>query len=406
MRYPNRLQAAIMLDGPFDGLDEVVRNFARISEMKTGATFAVPETRPGSFARLFGGDADLMLTFEYVQNPPVGPALERALASPVATMLTEHLRQRMMRVRSHIALDVSHGPLAGIENDPKLAGLMSATGLGPAGASIAQFHQRIETLALMARIACDHSQPVAVYWHQSNQLLGPESFEELIRRASPHPAQPMDQPNALTVHPVLFGSPEASGSAPTIGLVTYGLQHWLGREIVIPATGLPWAAGFDAALAFARSRIDGPDEPQPQSDTFRPARCAGEETWRVESGTAEDLETGGELVREMIADAQFTKLVPLRHDGSGFLSPGYARQAQIIANRPARDDGPHEDANASSQPEAKSGSDPEDQTRAEAETAEPTSPRIVRIGAASVSAPGSNLTGRGLRQRVFGRKDN
>lgn len=401
MKYPNRLQSAIVLDAPCDVLEEIVRSFARVTEMKSGATFAVPEQRPGTFARLFGGGADLMVTFEYFSAPPTGADLETGFASPVTEMMCPDIRARYLRAHSHILLEVSHGPMAGADEGPAFAAMASAIGLEDKGATMEAFHQRLETLALMTRIACDHTSPVVIHWKQSNQILDPQGFEALVQQATPDPMQPMVQPNALTIHPVLYASQEASGSAAEIGLVTYGLRHWLGHEIAIPATRLPWAVGFDAALALARMIVNESGPPPEDGALFSPplGHSEGEQAWRVHQREPGSLEAESDVARAMLGDAPFIELEPLRHDPCEYVSPDYARDAQIVK---LRDSTSHDEAPEDvGSPGCGADEAPKASEFFRAERAP-----VIQIGAGSApSAPGGNVTGRDLRKRVFGRKE-
>ncbi len=134
MKHPNRIQSVVLLDEPFDGLDDIARNFARVIEMKTGAAFVVPDHRPGMFSRLFGGgqadgSGELMLTFEYLNGPGALDVYEGALGSAITGILCPTMRQRVARAHSRILLEVSPGVLGTLAEDPKFTATLSDQGV-------------------------------------------------------------------------------------------------------------------------------------------------------------------------------------------------------------------------------------------------------------------------------------
>ena len=182
MKYPNRIQAALLLDAHFDGLEAAMRDFARIAEMKSGATLKIPEEHPGVFYRLYGGGDELMLTFEYVDAAPSVELFASALASPVTSLMAPDMKERVERAGSHILLEASHGPLGAADGTLANAALLGDPALAPDHP--VAFESRLEALALMARVVSDHVTPAAIHWTQSNQLFELDTFEALASGGS------------------------------------------------------------------------------------------------------------------------------------------------------------------------------------------------------------------------------
>ncbi len=415
MKYPNRIQAALLFDQPFDGLDDVARDFARLVEMKTGSTFNVPEHKPGMFLRLFGGGrteggGEMIVTFELLTGPGAMGVYDGALGSSITGILCPDIRQRVMRARCHIQLDVSHGVLGGVEEDPKVAPMLSQLGVDQLWSTQAAFHTRLETLALMARVTADHITPSVIHWTQSNQLLDLDTFEKMAG-----PAASMSFPSPLTIHPILFGEPDADGVTSSIGLRTLGARHWLGREIVVPATTLPWAAAYQTAVAFCSMATMEGGYVIPDGNTFGPED--GSEAWRVYhreagvgSGSSDDIAT--------------YELVPLRHDGSGFVADDYASEARITQARNTQERGTlTEDTGADAEPEfvttpapaaipipaaietvqSVKEASPDDQEAVGGPPEMPAPEPIREISTPVASKPGdAQISGSGLRARLFG----
>ncbi|MEO0643128.1 MAG: hypothetical protein AAFY47_06885, partial [Pseudomonadota bacterium] len=270
MKFPNRIQAALLLDRSFEDLDALTRDFARIAELKSGAAFSIPEHRPGAFTRLFGGGADLMVTFEYIPAPPQETVFEAALNSPVTTIRTPDMPERITDARSHILLDVSQSTLGALDLDPDKASFLQELGASALGATCDDFRRRLETLVLMVRVAIDHTRPSAIHWAQSDQLFDPETFEAAATDGFPGP---------LTVHPLLYSEADPSDAPGAIGLRTFGARHWLGRELHVGPSVLPWSAAYRTLVEFCAASVAEDGGVTAHEQTYEPAR--GDEIWRV-----------------------------------------------------------------------------------------------------------------------------
>ncbi|MEO1731100.1 MAG: hypothetical protein AAFR64_10200 [Pseudomonadota bacterium] len=414
MKYPNRVQAVILLETRFEGLDAVVRDFERIIEMKSGATFTTSEHRPGAYVRLFGGGEDLALTFEYVEGPPDLSLFQTALASPVTSILCPDMDDRVKLTANHILLDVAHGPLGVVDGQQPIAALIEQLGSEGSKAQSEAFTHRLEMLATMTRIACDATTPCAVHWIQSNQLLDPETFESAASAGFPGP---------LAIHPMLFteqaADEEDSDQAPSLtGLQTFGARHWLAREIRVPATALPWSAAYQTLLSFSAMSASAGTDLIADGDTFGPED--GSEVWRVhhldsEPGTAHPEDADADADADAAAEpVPFIELVPLRHDACAFVSEDFAREASVTLVRKPRKQTPDGEPSPEPLPEIVS---EEESCLAELEAAlaegiaeaaanppEPLPTAIVITG--TPSNPGTvSVSGRSLRAQLFGNKD-
>ncbi|MEM7701444.1 MAG: hypothetical protein AAF251_05855 [Pseudomonadota bacterium] len=415
MKYPNRMQAALLFDQSTDRLDTIAQGVARVFEMKSGAPFNTVE-HTGSFVRLFGGGDELMLTFEYVDGPPKHEVFAQAVGSPITAILCPDMANRLVRAQAMILLEVSHGAMGGVEENPEIASMLDTLGMKQ-GATPEQFNRRLETLALMTRVAIDNSNPSAIHWTQSNQLLEPKVFDGFADMGFPGP---------LAIHPYLFGPddqdasnvPESEAKA---GIRTFGARQWLGREIYVAPTTLPWGAAFQTILAFCRLATMEGGYIIPDGDTFGPE--GGGEKWRVHH--REIGEVPGDVTAEE-GGAPLYELVPLRHDECGFLDPDFAKEQRVVCEAGGAIIGDMsaeelygEDAKeiaaarsmvegvggtltVTTLDERPSGGDGGREPPApESPPSEPPAP----APAVQASQPGEPvISGRGLRARVFGRK--
>ncbi len=309
MQYPNEIQAALLFDGRVEALDEIVRSFLRVEEARSGATFNIPEARPGAFYRLFGGD-ELMVTVEYLDGPADVAVFQQALGSAVTGILCPDIRERLTLSRSHILVNVSHGAMGDVLNSPDIARFLSQIDYRVPGQSRPQFIRRMDVCALIARIACDHAPAQAVHWCQSNQLFPGESFEA---------AASLDAPSPLHVHPFLFGGASAPCGGTELGIRTFGARHFIGREIVIQPNVIPWAANYETILAFIRIAITKNGYVIPDGDTFGPEDRSL--SYRVLHREAED------------GDVPTYELVPLMYREYGFQAADFVPHEQVINDR-------------------------------------------------------------------------
>ena len=404
MLYPNRLQTALLFERREDCLDAVVRDFTRIEGMRSGAVFQVSEADPGRFYRLFDKTEELMLTFERIDRPADLACFGTALGSAYTGIVTPDIRERLARTDSHILLEVSHGVMAGADEDPKFAALFAAIGQTRSGATQTQFERRLGVLTLMTRIVIEHAMPLAVHWTQSDVLLNGDLFDRL--------AAGNDFPGPLHVHPLLFGPRPAPGDEALVGIRTLGVRHWLGREIIIQPTVLPWAANLETIFALLRVATMPGGYVIPDGDTFGPEDRSL--TCRVLHHDA-----GAVIGDEAPADVPMYELVPLKHVAHGFVAPDHVPDANAFDDRafppaimPEDQDAKMALANEwSEKRKLAEGIGGRFEVRAADEAIEapppaPQSPPLAPVIAPSPSRPGlPSLSGRGLRSRVFGRKE-
>ena len=308
MQYPNENQAALLFPGTMRDLETVVRSVLRILEAR-GAKFNVPEANPHKFYRLFGGD-EMMITLEYLEQPANLAVFEQPLGSPVTKFVTPDISQRLATHRSHVLINVSHGVLGGLDAGAEFAELFKDIGIPREGATLPQFLRRLETCALLARIVADHATPSAIHWTQSNQLMSHEAFEALAQLPAPSP---------LHIHPWLFGGGDSPDGKPMASITTFGARHFIGREIEIEPSVLPWAANYDTILAFLSVATHQNGYVIPDGDTFGPED--GSLSYRVIHRP------------EVLGKVPVYELEPLLHREYGFQSDGYVPRERAFDDR-------------------------------------------------------------------------
>lgn len=374
MHYPNRIQTALVFEDRFEALEAAARDFCRIIELKAGFAFTPADSGiEGELIHLVSAAGGLVARFERVGGPPPLEPFEGALASPVTGLFAPEAREALIAARSHVLLEVAHGaPGDALEE--------------AANATLAAFDERLETLALMARIITDHARPSLVHWTQSDQLLTPEQFEAYALAGLPGP---------LHIHPHLFGSAHEPDREPLVGIRSFGAVHWLGREVVVRPSTLPWQAACEALLAFVgHAATEGAGMPIPDGDTF--GSEDGGECYLVHHRSA-DPDNGIEPAYE---------ITPLRHDASGFVADEYAATAQIVKVRGAE---PSEPPGAFQPDQAEHEQEPEPEAATASLTLPPSGAgrraQRAMIRPTQSHAGETSVSGRSLRARVFGKPE-
>jgi hypothetical protein len=306
MQFPNDIQCALLFEHRGVNLDAAVRTFLQIEGAKLGVRYNPVEVREGAFYQLFGTN-DLMVTAEYIDGPANMEVFKPALSSVATRILFPEVAEALMTHKSHVLINIRSGA---IPNLPEIAQLMAKIGVAGAGASLPQFLDRMSTCTLLSRIVMEAGKVSAVHWTQSDQILKPETFETMAGLEAPGP---------LNIHPFLFGREE--DGKQLAGIRTFGARHFIGREIRIQPSELPWGANYEVILAFLRVATIDNGYVIPDGDTFGPEDRSV--SYRVRHLDAED------------GDVPFYELEPLMHREYGFQSEGYVPRIMAFDDRSA-----------------------------------------------------------------------
>ncbi len=274
-----------MFDSVVETLDAIVRDFARIEELKSGAIFNVAEHQPATLARIENAEENLTLCFEYSNLPADETLLEAALGSTVTQELFPDIRARTAQSVSHITLEARpRSELKGIAG--------SGTGLEAMEGMQRGFHRRLELLALMGRVALDHASPSAIYWEQSDRLFAGESFDAFAAGPVPGP---------LHIHPELFGpKQQALDPSPQLtGIRTQGAQYWLGGEVIINPCAHDWRQSYAAVLEFVKACSTANDTALSYGDVF--SYADHEQRYRIDHvSDSDEQQSGPALLYELV----------------------------------------------------------------------------------------------------------
>lgn len=308
MPFPHEIQSALLFDRPVSHLDAVMRGFVQIETARTGVGYNLVEAKPGVFYRLFGG-GEVMVTLEYVAAPAKAEVFRQPVESAITRIYCPDMPERLMRHRSHILINVSHGALS---STPEIDKMLDQIGYVRPGTNLPQFLRRLEVCALLSRLAQDDVPASVVHWTQSNQLFPGEMFDTIAAGAPPGP---------LHIHPYLYGGGQSASGKALAGIRTFGAGHFIDREIRIEPSELPWAANFETILAFLRVATTQNGYIIPDGDTFGPEDQSLSYRVRHIAATANDV--------------PLYELEPLMYREYGFQSDDYVPREQVFDDRTA-----------------------------------------------------------------------
>src|SRR5437868_8754182 len=255
-RFPSSIQAALLFDSarPLD-MDALVREFLA-AEAAAGTDYKlVPDTRPGVFYRLFGSN-HVMITVEHVDRQAKLPVFETALSSPFTNMGTPDARERLARHKSHILVEAHSGPLP---PTPEVLSLLEKLGMPALGHTLAEFRLRMTLCGRLSTMAHRMGSATLVHWTPNDHLMKGDMFAKLAE---------VPAPSLLHIHPFLFDGGESADGRPQVEIRTVGAHHFIGREIHVAATPVPWVDVLDGILAFVKVGCLDRGYVVPDGDTF------------------------------------------------------------------------------------------------------------------------------------------
>ena len=255
-QFPGSIQAALLFDAaqPLD-LDALVREFVAAEE-GTGTHYkVVSDTKPGVFYRLFGSN-HVMITVEHVDRQAKLSLFEAALSSPFTNMGTPDAQERLARHKSYVLVETHHGA---IPPTTEALRLLEKLEVPMPGHSLAEFRLRMNLCGKLSTMAHRMGNATLVHWTPNDHLMRGDMFARLA-------AEPA--PSLLHIHPILFDGGESADGRPQVEIRTIGARHFIGREIHIAATPVPWADVLDGIFAFVKVGCLERGYVVPDGDTF------------------------------------------------------------------------------------------------------------------------------------------
>ncbi len=316
-KWPNAMQVALLYDHaePMP-VDALISNFLKIEENARGYRYNMIETDGRGFARCYGGAGDVMVFVEWVDHPTDRAAFAQALTSAFnRTIGAPEAEEAIARHQGYLLLNVHHGALP---QTPEIRALLGKLQMPEEGQSLETYLERQRVLGLLASLAVDVSAPTLAHWTYTDVLARPQPFHDMMLDTSP---------NFLTVHAMPYRPAGAKPDEETAGLRTFGAHHYIGREIHVRPSVVPWMTAYEHAIGFMRVALARNGYIIPDGDTF------GDEnhtfSYRVHH-TCEPFRNGD-------VDIPCYELEPLLNVDAKLQSPDYAPRDRIVdIDRPQR----------------------------------------------------------------------
>lgn len=308
---PSTVQVALLYDRADNAIDISALQAAFLkSEMNEyGHAYNVVETDGRNHFRLFGGrGSDVMVFVEWVNRPTDRANFNNALTSVVNNIGVPDAAKLIDRHRGLLLINVHHGAMP---QTGEIQALLAQMGMGPAGQSLPQYQERLRVTGLLAAMATEISNPTLSHWTHTDVLVRPQVVKDIMSEAGPSP---------LHIHGMPYRGPGTTQDQGIAGLVTFGAAAFIGREIRVQPTVVPWGQAYQHALTFIALAISKNGYIIPDGDTF------GDEShtfcYRVHH-TAEPLPNAGKEI-------PCYELEPLLNKEIGFQSPAYIPRDRIV----------------------------------------------------------------------------
>jgi len=259
-KFTNNLQAAILYEGGGEIHPSIHLNAFRMAMLAKQIPLNIVQERRDFVMMMGPGDLQILVTY---YDHPANPApFEGTLGSAITGILMSDARERVRRHTTHVLVEIHHGVLGGVLDDPQFAGFLGQLGMKRPGASLGEFKMRVEILGEVCRHLLKVQPASAVHWTQSNMLVAGEKFVPFLDQL---------HPGMLTVHPKLFGAEPMPGFKELpAGLLTLGAADYLGREIYVAPVPIPWVDLYQATLAFMSVALLPKGYVVPDDETFGP----------------------------------------------------------------------------------------------------------------------------------------
>jgi hypothetical protein len=307
---PNLVQIALLYDSP-DGVDlrALQAGFLKSELNVPGCQYNVVEADGRTRFRCFGGqDANVMVFVEWMNRPAVRANFNTALGSVFNQITVPDAATLIDRHRGVLLINIHHGAMS---QSPEVQRLLGQLGVGQAGQSLPQYQERLRLMGLLAAMATEIGKPTLSHWTHTDVLARPQAIKNFMCDANPNP---------LHVHPLPFRAPGTTQDQGIAGFVTFGSAAFIGREIRVRPTKVPWGEAYQHALGFITLAIRKNGYVIPDGDTF--SDDSESFCYRVHH-TAEPLVNAGKQI-------PCYELEPLLNKQHDFQSPDYIAPGRTV----------------------------------------------------------------------------
>jgi hypothetical protein len=184
---------------------------------------------------------------------------EAALGTPFTQLTNPNARELIARHRSHILVNVHHGPMSPTSEIAALLARMDMSRILQAGQSLDHFRERLSLCGVLSALAHSMGKASLVHWTSSDHLLTGDVFVEVA---------PRGVPSLLHIHPFLFNGGKSADGRNQITITTFGAKYFVGREVHLAANPIPWQESLGVILTFLNLATMQNGYIIPDDDTF------------------------------------------------------------------------------------------------------------------------------------------
>jgi hypothetical protein len=210
----DEIDCALLFDRFYPPVDEGTV-LAILNDTFPDAGFRTVLQGPKGNLCLRSADGQIFVLLSQNRKPLPMDGFRQALLSPYQQILCPRIDEAVAEHTSNLWITVTHKPPLGDLINP-------AFKVTPQPAPLVE-----RKIIICQRLAAHLAAPLgatAVHWCQSNLILTPKQFSAA--------AGASQFPTPLHIHPQLFSNSENSGGRRSMGFVTLGARHVIGREIV------------------------------------------------------------------------------------------------------------------------------------------------------------------------------
>lgn len=298
---PNLLQTALLYEtGAAPDLGATLAAFLTEETAQFNRAYHVLDMNGASHFRCMGPD-ELTVFVERVNGPAHRDAFAPALGATFNQLFTPDAAMIIDRHGGHVLINAHHGSATAA---PQFMG--SGVGGAPETQSLGGYLDRIGVVGRLAALLTERSDPLLGHWTHTDVLAHPKNALEEMRTVGP---------TYLQVHPLPFRGANTRPEEGVAGFVTHGAAYFIGGEVRMRATTIPWTSVYDHVLQFIRAGV-AQNGVRPVADGALFGDAAAGFIYRVHHN--------GAPVRNAGAVTRCYDLEPLYNAAAGFRAPGFA----------------------------------------------------------------------------------
>lgn len=251
--FPDKIEAVLLYDElvPFQPEEMLPLLNGALAQKNLPPSFQrTAFEQPPGYLHYFGADITVQITQSPEPKAPEG--FGGSLASGFTHITFKEAGDIVASHKQHVFITISKG--VPMPDHP----LLDEIGYMAAPFEEWQFDLALQMLKSIITAYFSKSEPLAIHWVQSDQMVSPERFGSVAMDADDY---------SLFVHPEVTWSGKMEGDNQALGFRTYGAKNFIGKEILFDETIVHFGFCYLRTLMFiAMARMSG--AVVPHGETF------------------------------------------------------------------------------------------------------------------------------------------